>query len=645
MDTLKTNRYLLLFWLGSLIYFEFALTLTTTKHFQWYTALLTMVFASAYGLFFLLITYFLKQRAQRIINFILILLVSILFLSQFIYYQIFQTFYTVYSLGHGGQVLEFYNEIIHALKTNIIYLPIYLIPLISFFIFKKYLINHNVISLKHALLIMLSIFMLHGGALGLIHLGSKQPNSPYQLYYKIHYPVFSIDNLGMLTSFRLDFQRLVTRWEPPLEPLPDIAPEPLPDDNPETPIEYNVLDIDFDKLIEEEQNTTLLAMHNYFKNVTPTAKNEYTGIYKDYNLIVITAEAFSHLAVHRHITPTLYKMVHQGYYFKNFYTPIWGVSTSDGEYVANIGLIPKSNVWSFRRSSENALPFTMAHQLKPLGYSAYAYHNHTYNYYGRDQSHPNMGYIYKGLGNGLNMRKPWPSSDLEMMKASLPDFIDAPPFHAYYMTVSGHLNYNFFGNSMAYKNRDLVADLPYSTAVKAYLAGQIELDKAMEYLLNQLEQRDLASNTLIVLSADHYPYGLKHSEIEELAGHPVDENFELYRNALIIYTKDMPPTTIEAPASSLDIIPTLSNLMGLPYDSRLLMGRDLFSDSSPLVIFNNRSFISDKGKYNAKTHLFDRNYGEKVDDDYISKMNRIINAKFQYSAQMLDMDYYAKVVR
>ena len=75
------------------------------------------------------------------------------------------------------------------------------------------------------------------------------------------------------------------------------------------------------------------------------------------------------------------------------------------------------------------------------------------------------------------------------------------------------------------------------------------------------------------------------------------------------------------------------------------MGRDLFSDSSPLVIFNNRSFISDKGKYNAKTHLFDRYYGEKVDDGYVSKMYRIINAKLQYSAQMLDMDYYAKVVR
>ena len=164
------------------------------------------------------------------------------------------------------------------------------------------------------------------------------------------------------------------------------------------PITYenNVLDIDFDTLIANESNKTLLAMHNYFKNVTPTAKNEFTGKYEGYNLIVLTAEAFSHLAVDPNLTPTLYKMMHEGYYFENFYTPIWGVSASAGEYVVNIGLIPKSNVWSFRQSSSNYLPFAMGNQLRKLDYATYAYHNHTYTYYARDRSHPNMGYIYKG---------------------------------------------------------------------------------------------------------------------------------------------------------------------------------------------------------------------------------------------------------
>ena len=143
-------------------------------------------------------------------------------------------------------------------------------------------------------------------------------------------------------------------------------------------------------------------------------------------------------------------MVHEGYHFTNFYNPIWEVSTSDGEYVACTGLIPKSGVWSFYESGSNKMPFVMGNQLKKLGYKTIAYHNHTYNYYKRHVSHPNMGYEYKGVGNGLKVKKVWPASDLEMLENTIPEYIDEQPFHAYYMTVSGHLRY-ITGNSMALK--------------------------------------------------------------------------------------------------------------------------------------------------------------------------------------------------
>ena len=49
---------------------------------------------------------------------------------------------------------------------------------------------------------------------------------------------------------------------------------------------------------------------------------------------------------------------------------------------------------------------------------------------------------------------------------------------AYYMTVSGHMEYNFFGNNIASKNKSLVDNLNLSTSASAYLATQIELDRA-----------------------------------------------------------------------------------------------------------------------------------------------------------------------
>src|SRR5690606_24578528 len=386
------------------------------------------------------------------------------------------------------------------------------------------------------------------------------------------------------------------------------------------------------------------TMHKFFQSVEPTAKNDMTGKYKGYNLILLTAEGFSPFAVHKEVTPTLYKLVHEGYNFSNFYTPIWGVSTSDGEYVALQSLIPKSGVWSFQRSGSNHLPFVLGNQLKKLNYKTNAYHNHTYTYYGRNISHPNMGYDYKGLGNGLDVKETWPESDLEMLEKTVDDYINNEPFHAYYMTVSGHMQYSFTGNYIAWKNKKHVEHLPYSEQAKAYLATQIELDRALEHLLNKRAEAGVADRTLIALSADHYPYGLDDETIDELAGHNVEKNFELYKSTFILYNKGMEPTAITKPASSLDILPTLSNLMGIEYDSRLLMGRDIFSDSMPLVTFLNKSFITDKGKYNAVTGKFIANDGVEVDAEYVEYVKSLVQAKFYYSTKILDHNYYKKIL-
>ena len=283
----------------------------------------------------------------------------------------------------------------------------------------------------------------------------------------------------------------------------------------------------------------------------------------------------------------------------------------------------------------------MGNQLKSLGYKTVAYHNHTHTYYRRNLSHPNMGYDYKGVGSGLELpRNVWPNSDLDMMQVTMDEYINNQPFHAYYMTVSGHLEYNFGGNAMAALNREYVEHLPYSTANKAYIACNMELDKALEYMMKRLNEAGIAESTVIVLSTDHYPYGLDGTNgISEFLGHQVDPNFELFQNNLIIYVQGMEPVTIDKPSSSLDIIPTISNLMGLEFDSRFLMGRDILSNSDPLVIFANRSFITDKGR-RIRDGEFIPNPGVTVDENYIDNIRRLIDAKFTASTGILDTDYY-----
>ena len=660
---MKMKSFLLLiYFILSLFFMEIILKLQTGGALFSIGTFISFLFLSVFAIIFYMISRLFSSKINHILSVVFLSLTAILYLSQLIYFKFFKTFYTLYSAGNAGQVLEFWKDIVGVVTKNIFWIILILIPPIVLAVWGKRFLSYKKMKNLTVLSNVSLAAVLYLSAIGIIHISGKQLNSPYDLYYNSSSPVISVNQLGLLTTMRLDLQRQLTGWQPVLaSPIPfypddndnekpdDKDPNQNPEDNPTDPAEEivyedQVLDIDFESLIAKEKNKDIKEMHQYFASVPPTKKNAYTGKFKDYNFIFITAEGFSPYAVNKDVTPTLYKMVHEGFNFTNFYNPIWGVSTSDGEYVALTGLIPKSGVWSFYQSSDNWLPFVMGNQFKKLGYKTVAYHNHTWDYYRRDVSHPNMGYDYKGVGHGLDIKVTWPESDLEMAEVTVPEYINDTPFHAYYMTVSGHMQYTFTGNYISYKNKSLVQHLDLSEQAKAYLACQIELDRMLEHLLKKLEEAGIAEKTLIALSADHYPYGLEKATIDEFAGHTVEENFELYKSTFIVYAKGMEPEVIDKPASSLDIIPTLSNLLGLEYDSRLLMGQDIFSDSDPLVIFSNRSFITDKGRYNAVTHEFTPAEGVTVNEEYINRMQAIVNSKFYFSTKILDNDYYSLVV-
>ena len=61
------------------------------------------------------------------------------------------------------------------------------------------------------------------------------------------------------------------------------------------------------------------------------------------------------------------------------------------------------------------------------------------------------------------------------------------------------------------------------------------------------------------------------------------------------------PVQVDKVCSSVDVIPTLLNLLGIEYDSRLYSGKDILSDSPGLVVFSNMGFMTDYCIYNSKT--------------------------------------------
>ncbi|NLJ95832.1 MAG: sulfatase-like hydrolase/transferase [Clostridiales bacterium] len=611
----------------------------------------------------------------------------LVFSVQLVYYNIFKVYFSFQSLGMANDALtEFTDDVNHAIKTNLFPILLIMIPLVVLYYLIKYVFICEKRDIKEDIYLFVGVLFFHLIALLILPFHGKNDYSPYDLYYNSKVPELSGQQLGILTLTRFDLSGLYEDDELVLadtnsviSPKPTIIPDttvtkpnnphkqvaptssipneqasptpntPLPTATPSpTPIPIdtspNIMNIDFKELAENEDDNIISTIHNYFAAETPTNKNEYTGMFKGYNLIMITAEGFSPYAVHKEVTPTLYKLTNEGFIFTNFYTALWQTSTSDGEYVAMTGLIPVGTR-SMYHSRNNLMPFALGNQFNLLGLNSRAYHNHTYTYYERDRTYPNLGYSYKGLGNGLVLdSKVWPASDLEMIEHTVDEFTGEEPFHVYYLTVSGHMNYTFVGNSMSYKNKDLVKDLPYSSDARAYIACQIELDRALEELINRLTEAGVVDNTVIALSADHYPYGWEKERLDELAGHVVDPNFEVYRNHFILWNPGIEtPIIIDKPASSLDILPTLSNLFGLTYDSRLLMGRDIFSDAEPLVILNNRSFITDKVMFNSATGEVIKLTDEKLPKNYVKNINNIIKNKFTISKSIVKYDYYRYV--
>ena len=294
----------------------------------------------------------------------------------------------------------------------------------------------------------------------------------------------------------------------------------------------------------------------------------------------------------------------------------------------------------------------MGNQFSKLGYPTMAYHNNTAKYYDRHLSHPNLGYDQFLAGDtGLDVEMSWPQSDLEMLELTLGDALAGDlPFHNYYMTVSGHLNYNFPGNAMARKNKELVADYEGTDAAKAYLACNIELDKALEYTLKTLEEAGQLENTVIVLSGDHYPYGLDDfaPAMDELTKPGTqDSPFEKHHSSLIIWSGDRAnkePVVITKPCSSIDVNPTVSNLFGLEYDSRLFSGRDILSDTEGLVIFNNKNFIVKEGSYEVSTSTFTPYEGyEMPSEEFIAAKYKEVKSRVNQATNILFNDYYRKI--
>lgn len=569
---------------------------------------------------------------------------TLLYGSQIVYHFIFGTLYSVAMVSQGGEAMtNFWRELLAAMGDHFPWLIALLVPL-ALRIFLRKGLKGELRAKGRIVLLALAVALFALTRAGIRQTGTEMFSD--EDYYRSREIATNqnVQRFGLLTTIRLELTRHAKTEEQDY-----YIPEETQGENPAqepAEVKYNVMDIDFDALNALTEDKKLLAINDYCSKITGTNQNEYTGMLKGYNLIVMCAESFSPAAIDKDLTPNLYKLTQQGIIFNNYYNTFPN-TTTDGEYALMQGLYPDAGrskaVSSLYASRNSYLPFTLGNVFQSQrGVESFGYHNYRGSYYGRSESHPNMGYTMKFAGDGMTFTTNWPASDLEMMEQSVDDYIGKEPFHAYYMTFSGHYRYDIGTNEMAKRNWDQVKDLPYSSnAIKAYLSCNIELDKAIGYLMERLEQAGVADRTAIVIAGDHFPYGLKDSEYAELIGHDID-GFSKFKSTLIFWVGGLEKNiVVDEYCCNVDVLPTILNLWGFEYDSRLLAGTDVFSDGTHAAVLVDKSFLTDKVWFNASTGEIRYQVPEsEIPEGYVENMNQLIATRFSISADILNTAYY-----
>ena len=640
-----------------IIYLEMIFKVLILKNIEIVDLAYTLLFSIQTTIILNLIFNIIKPKISKIILITISIILTLYFIIQAVFYNLFSIPFSFSTLGLAEGAMKFTDMIFDAIIANILVIILFFIPVILLIAFNK-VIQINQYKKKEILISIAIIIAMIALNFLIINLDGNGEYSAYRLCYEIDAQEKNIKKFGLLKSTIIDIQRTIFGFEEKInleieddnnndgeaEETDKNEGEPTTEE-----LQYNVTDLNLEELIQQTTDANLKQIYQYINSIEASNKNEYTGYFKDKNLIFILAEGFNTIAVSPELTPTLYKLTNSGFVFKNFYSPVF-LSTTGGEFQAKTGLIQTQSILSAWKNQMPNIKYALGNSFSQVGYTANAYHDWTYDYYSRNKTMQTLGFnSYMAIGNGLEklIDSKWLPRDVDMINVTTDFYTSAEKFVTYYVTVSGHAPYNFGGgNSTATRYKELVKDLPYDTAVKAYIASQIELDRAVETLIQKLEEKGILQDTVIALVGDHYPYTLSIDEINSVSTYTRDEIVEVNKSNFILWNSQMEETIqIDKVGSQVDVLPTLLNLFGIEYDSRLIVGQDILSNKEGIAIFSNRSWVSDKGTYFSAQNKFVPKDNVTIEDGYVKEINKQVSNKFTMSNLFVKYNIYNSLIK
>jgi len=399
-----------------------------------------------------------------------------------------------------------------------------------------------------------------------------------------------------------------------------------------------------DELSKEEEQ----ELKEFFSSKQKASEN-YRGIAKGKNLIVVQMEAMQEFVINRsiegrEITPNLNKLIKESLYFDNIYYQVAGGNTSDAEFLCNNSLYPAKEGAVYAIYPENFY-YSLPKAMKEQGYTTYAMHGFRPDFWNRQEMYKALGFdvFVSEEDYELDEFAGWESnalSDSSFFRQSVEKIDTSKPFYSFLVTLSSHHPFTYFEN---YDGFD--AGKYEGTYIGNYIKAASYADKCLGEFITNLKKRGLFDNSLLVLYGDHSAVP-KHQadELMEFLDTSFSETewAKLQKVPLIIHCPGLRNGEIESiTGGQIDIFPTIANLMG--FDAPFAVGKDLLNSDNGYAVFRNGSVITDRYFYdNNIREIYDIKSGTPLNwKDFKDELEGYINELY-ISDTIIEKDAFRK---
>lgn len=376
--------------------------------------------------------------------------------------------------------------------------------------------------------------------------------------------------------------------------------------------EYLIRDFYFSFIKKEDVLKAKSEVEDYIKNNNIKENNEYTGIFKDKNLIFIMMESMDDWLINEETTPTIYEMMQHGFNFNNHYSPGYVTGdTANTEFIANTGVYPYINKLSPNYAYvNNYYPYSIANLFKNNNYIVNSFHRSNGFIYNRENMHISLGYEKYYNYSEMGISADNLDLDTYIIRDGYKYIVNEEKFMSFIITYSPHSPYTYDKIECQTNLEEIKKIYPEETNEEilcAYSSAR-ETDNMFKLLLEKLEQENLLKDTVIVAFSDH-PNRILINEYETET---------LNKTSFFIYESSMNSNQIYDITSTINILPTIINLFGIETDY-VYPGYDAIVNNENYVVFKDYTY------YDGKE---------------IKRINDEMNEKLQYSFNILVSDYY-----